>query len=320
VEAVMRAKAGGAQHLHDLTSDAGLEAFVLFSSAAGILGSPGQAGYAAANAYLDALAAQRRSAGLPAQAIAWGLWETESGMAAEVTAAGLRRMRAIGLTPLTAEQGLALFDDALRRRIPAMVAMNFSPPAGGLDPEAIPAVLRHLIRPATRRASAAGQHQGETGMQQALAGLPAHQREAMLRELVIAEAARVLGYASTAELDATRALPDLGFDSLTAVELRNRLATATGLRLPATLVFDHPAVEALVAYLLGELLPQEAASAIGLLEELTRLEAGVAKLTIDDVARKRLTETLTSLLSKVEAGRRDKVDAAGDDFYDLLTG
>ena len=127
-------------------------------------------------------------------------------------------------------------------------------------------------------------------------------------------------YASTAELDVTRALPDLGFDSLTAVELRNRLAAATGLRLAATLVFDHPAVDKLVAHLLGELVPQEAASAIGLLEELTRLEAGVAKLTIDDVARKRLTDTLTSLLSKVDAGQRDRIDAAGDDFYDLLPG
>jgi pimaricinolide synthase PimS1 len=150
--------------------------------------------------------------------------------------------------------------------------------------------------------------------------MAAHEREAMLRELVVGEAAKVLGYATASELDITRALPELGFDSLTAVELRNRLAAATGLRLAATLVFDHPAVDSLVAHLLGELVPQEAASAIGLLEELTRLEAGVAKLTIDDVARKRLTDTLTRLLSKVDSGQRDKVDAAEDDFYDLLSG
>ncbi|WP_444544534.1 SDR family NAD(P)-dependent oxidoreductase [Rhizocola hellebori] len=321
IEAVMRAKAAGAWHLHELTGQANLEAFVLFSSAAAILGSPGQAGYAAANAYLDALAAHRRACGLPGQAIAWGLWETEGGMAAEVTPAGVRRMRGVGLTPLTAQQGLTLFDEALRKRIPALVAMNFTPPMGGADPEAIPAVLRHLIRPATRRAGAAdpaGQAAG--GLAQTLAGMPASQRETLLRELVVEQAAKVLGHASASELDVTRALPDLGFDSLTAVELRNRLAAATGLRLAATLVFDHPAIDSLVAHLLGELVPQEAASAIGLIEELTRLEAGVAKLTIDEVARKRLTDTLTSLLSKVDSGRRDVIDAAGDDFHDLLTG
>ncbi len=315
VEAVMRPKADGARHLHELTSNANLEAFVLFSSAAAILGSPGQAGYAAANASLDALAAQRRAQGLPAQSIAWGLWETEGGMAAEVTQAGYRRMRSVGLTPLSPEQGLAMFDAALRQREPAMVAMNFTPPAG-LAAEAVPPLLRGLVRPAPRRAGAAASGQSAPS----LADLPPAQRETAIRELVVGEAARVLGYASAAELDVTRALTDLGFDSLTAVELRNRLATATGLRLPATLVFDHPAVEALVTYLLGELFPQQAASAIGLLEELARLEAGVGKLTIDEVARTRIADSLTRLLSKVEAGRRDRIDAAGDDFYDLLGG
>ncbi|MEU9507143.1 acyl carrier protein [Micromonospora sp. NPDC048170] len=139
----------------------------------------------------------------------------------------------------------------------------------------------------------------------------------MLRELVLAEAARVLGHASAADLDATRSLPELGFDSLTAVELRNRLATATGLTLPATLVLDYPNVRELVGYLRGELLPDQASTALGVLEELTRLESGLAKLTMDGVARKRLADALNQLLSLVDT-ESDKVDAAKDDFFDLL--
>ncbi|WP_416906381.1 acyl carrier protein [Micromonospora echinospora] len=135
--------------------------------------------------------------------------------------------------------------------------------------------------------------------------------------MVLAEIARVLGHASGDELDSSRSLTDLGFDSLTAVELRNRLATATGLTLPATLVLDYPNVRELVGYLRGELMPERATTALGVLEDLTRLESDLASLTLDAVSRKRLADALGRLMSSVDAGS-DKVDATGDDFFDLL--
>ena len=337
VSAVLRAKADGAWRLHELTKGLDLAAFVLFSSAAGVLGSPGQAGYAAANAYLDALAQHRHRLGLAAQSLAWGLWEQPGGMVEQVSAAGLRRMRGIGLAPLTAERGLRLLDDALRSAAPMLVLAEVDRARlGGEDVAAVPVVLRDLVTArSTRRASAAGGAGGPGGaggsggaggaggsggaeLAATLPTLTPAEQERVLRELVLAEVARVLGHASAAELDASRALPALGFDSLTAVELRNRLAAATGLQLSATLVFDHPSVAELAAHLRAELLPQQAATALGMLEELTRLESGLANLSMDAIARRRLADTLDRIMSKVDS-RADTAEKADDDFFDLIS-
>ncbi|MEU5948910.1 type I polyketide synthase, partial [Micromonospora sp. NPDC047465] len=341
VAGVLRPKVDGARQLHEQTRDCDLAAFVLFSSAAGLLGSPGQSGYAAANAYLDALAEQRRAQGLPGQSLAWGLWELPDGMAEQVSDTGLRRMRGIGLAPLPPGRGLALLERALDSdaATPVLVDVD-SALLDGHDRRSVPPVLHDLMatdRPAGAdvaglgaRATASvdaatggvpgpagGTRAGGTDLARTLPGLAPAEQDRVLREMVLAEAARVLGHASAADLDGTRSLPELGFDSLTAVELRNRLATATGLTLPATLVLDYPNVRELVGYLRGELLPEQASTALGVLEELTRLESSLANLTMDGVARKRLADALHQLLSLVDT-ESDKVDAAKDDFFDLL--
>ncbi|SCF28345.1 Acyl transferase domain-containing protein [Micromonospora echinospora] len=340
VAAVLRPKVDGARHLHEQTRECDLAAFVLFSSAAGLLGSPGQSGYAAANAYLDALAQHRRANGLPAQSLAWGLWELPAGMAEQVSAAGLRRMREIGLAPLSAERGLDLLEDALdsdattrvlaevdaallgrhdRRAVPAvlhgLLATGGAPGSGAAAPATGP--VGHGVTGGTGSAGGGGARPGGADLARTLPGLPPAEQDRVLRELVLAEIARVLGHASGDELDSSRSLTDLGFDSLTAVELRNRLATATGLTLPATLVLDYPNVRELVGYLRGELMPERATTALGVLEDLTRLESDLASLTLDAVARKRLADALGRLMSSVDAGS-DKVDATGNDFFDLL--
>ncbi|MEV6814300.1 phosphopantetheine-binding protein, partial [Micromonospora sp. NPDC051296] len=158
---------------------------------------------------------------------------------------------------------------------------------------------------------------GGLDLARTLPGLDPAEQDRVLRELVLSEVALVLGHQSSADLDAARSLPELGFDSLTAVELRNRLAAVTGLTLPATLVFDHPGVHELVAYVRGELVPERAASALGVLEDLGRLESDLSHLAMDGVARKRVADALGRLMSLVDTSG-DKIDASRDDFYDLI--
>ncbi|MEU8265200.1 SDR family NAD(P)-dependent oxidoreductase [Micromonospora sp. NPDC048999] len=339
VAEVLRPKADGARLLHEQTRDCDLAAFVLFSSAAGLFGSPGQSGYAAANAYLDALARRRRAQGLPAQSLAWGLWELPDGMAEQVSAAGLRRMRGIGLTPLPAQRGLELLDRALDSdpATPVLVDVDRAL-LDGHDPRSVPAVLHDLMTtdhasdgdgPGAVRGSVesgaggtpepagGGTRPHGTDLASVLPGLAPADQDRLLREMVLAEAARVLGHASAADLDSARSLTELGFDSLTAVELRNRLAAATGLTLPATVAFDHPSVRELVGYLRGELLPEQASTALGVLEELNRLESSLTNLAMDGVTRQRLADAVNRLLPLVDT-EPDRVDAAQDDFFDLL--
>ncbi|GAA4970546.1 type I polyketide synthase [Streptomyces hyderabadensis] len=221
IDTVVRTKAESARHLHELTADRDLRFFVLFSSVAGVLGTPGQANYAAANACLDALAAHRRSLGLPAHSLAWGPWEVEGGMGEGLAAADGLRLERQGLRPLSAELGLASFDAALRTDEQLLVVARWSPPARA-------------------RSRAATTGRTTPGTKDALS-------------LVRSQAAFVLGHGSADAVEPDRAFSELGFDSLTAVEFRNRLSTETGLRLPATLVFDHPNARALASFLEGEL-------------------------------------------------------------------
>ncbi|WP_428849398.1 SDR family NAD(P)-dependent oxidoreductase, partial [Streptomyces lycopersici] len=238
LETVLRPKADGAWHLHELTRGADLAAFVLYSSAAGVLGSAGQGNYAAANAFLDALAEQRRAEGLPALSLAWGLWEDASGLTARLTDTDRGRIRRGGLRAISAEHGMRLFDSASRHEESVLVAAAMEPVR---DVE-VPALLRSLHRPVARRAATAGGARW-------LAALTPAEREKALLKLVSDGAAVVLGHADTSTIPVTGAFKDLGINSLTAVELRNSLAKATGLRLPATLVFDYPTPSALAARL-----------------------------------------------------------------------
>nr|WLD25870.1 turonicin A polyketide synthase subunit TurHI [Streptomyces sp.] len=248
LEAVLRPKTDAALHLHELTRDADLAAFVLFSSAAGTLGSPGQANYAAANALLDALAQHRRAAGLPAVSLAWGLWEQRSEMTGDLTDADVQRMARAGLAPLSSTEGLALYDTAaeLADRGGVLLAMHLdtAPLRAQADAGALPAVFRALVRGGLRRAAAHGAAgAAASAAARALQGLsarPAEEQQRILLEVVRATAAAVLAYPSPEAVGESQQFLELGLDSLTAVELRNQLNAATGLRLPATLLFDHP--------------------------------------------------------------------------------
>ncbi|MFC9279486.1 type I polyketide synthase [Streptomyces collinus] len=256
LDAVLRAKADAAWHLHELTLDQPLAAFVLFSSSAGVLGAPGQGNYAAANTFLDALATHRRAAGLPAVSLAWGLWAA-GGMGERLGAAELRRLGRNGFPAMTTEQGLSLLDSALTADEALRVLVRLDLPALRAADDAsgsLSSMLRGLVPPARRAAGNAPGHipghaPGDGSLHALLAGRPAEERGRELLGLVRIEVARVLGHLSADSVAADQAFKDLGFDSLSAVELRNRLNAVTGLRLPATLVFDHPTATAVADHL-----------------------------------------------------------------------
>ncbi|WP_067701969.1 type I polyketide synthase [Nocardia jejuensis] len=245
MDTVLRPKVDAALHLHELTADLPLKAFVLFSSAAGALGNAGQGNYAAANSCLDALAAHRRTSGRPAQSFAWGLWD--GGMAGELGEIERRRMSRSGLLPLSADQGLALFDAATRTDAATLVLarLDLDTMRGAGIP--VPPLFTGLI-PARRKAASAA----ATALRSRLTDTPGHERLGILVEIVRAQAAAILGHQDANAIAADKAFSELGFDSISAVEFRNALDTATGLRLPATLVFDYPTPQALAEYLADE--------------------------------------------------------------------
>ncbi|MFD7552798.1 SDR family NAD(P)-dependent oxidoreductase, partial [Streptomyces sp. NPDC059816] len=254
---VLRPKVDAALHLHALTRDLPLSAFVLFSSASATVGNAGQGNYAAANAFLDALAQHRRALELPAQSLAWGLWERRSTMTGTLTAADLRRMSRGGTAAISSEEGLALFDAALTLGEPLLVPVRID--LGRLRAAArtapVPALLSALV-PGTVRRPASGADAAEAdSLRRRLTGLTPEERVAVLLDLVRSRGADVLGHGGAGTIDPDQPFKDLGFDSLTSVELRNRLGAATGCRLPATLVFDQPTPAAVAAYLAGRLVP-----------------------------------------------------------------
>nr|BCB14664.1 type I polyketide synthase [Streptomyces spiroverticillatus] len=267
LDTVLRPKADAAWYLHELTREHDLAAFVLFSSAAGTFQGAGQGNYAAANAFLDALARHRRAQGLPALSLAWGLWTGDRGMGAGLTDADLRRMRDGALGPLGIEENLTLFDAAAAVDEPVVLPVRVNLAALRARGADVPALLRTLVPAPVRRtvrAAAAGPVVQEMSLEERLAPLPEDERHEVLEELICAEVAGVLGHSDPAALDPARSFQESGFDSLTAVELRNRLRQATGQRLPATLIFDYPTPSVLAKFLLEELLPgvEEAALAL----------------------------------------------------------
>ncbi|MFI0408242.1 SDR family NAD(P)-dependent oxidoreductase [Actinomadura sp. 3N508] len=235
---VLRPKIDTAWNLHELTEHLDLAEFVLFSSAAGVLGNAGQANYAAANTYLDALAHHRRSRGLPATSLAWGYWAHSSGMTGHLDGADVARLARGGLAPMPTDEALALYDAAVSGPRPLVVPARL--------------VSTTTARTAPARQAAASTPDG-TSLADDLRRLSEDEQIRMLLELVRAHAATVLGHGTPDAIGNTRTFKEAGFDSLTAVELRNRLASAVGRRLPATLAFDHPTPEALVSYLREQL-------------------------------------------------------------------
>ncbi|WP_410612237.1 type I polyketide synthase [Amycolatopsis sp. lyj-109] len=310
LDAVLRPKVDAALNLHELTRDLGLSAFVLFSSAAATLGSPGQGNYAAANAFLDALAQHRAARGLPAGSLGWGPWATD-GMLRE---AGRAKLARSAFVPFTAERGLDLFDVAAARPEPALLPLQLDPAALGAQ-SGLPPLFASLVRaPARRTASAAVPGEGPS-LAERLAGVPEAGRGEFLLDVVRAHVATVLGHGSAADVEGGRGFLDLGFDSLTAVELRNRLTAESGLRLPATLIFDHPSPADLAAHLLAGLAPTAVDADAAVLAELERLleRAGDSR---------RVTARLETLLARRRSSSENadsELDSASDDeIFDLI--
>ncbi|MFF8034762.1 SDR family NAD(P)-dependent oxidoreductase [Streptomyces sp. NPDC016626] len=259
LDTVLRPKVDAARHLHELTAHLELDAFVLFSSLAGTAGTAGQANYAAANTYLDALAHHRQALGLPGTSLAWGLWAEGSGMTGHLTDADLARLSRGGIAPIGSEQGLALFDAALATRRPVLVPalLDYTGLRAQSEDGTLPALFHGLVRPARR--AAAGEQAGGNSLRERLAPLALQDQERALLELVRGVVASVLGHTDAGQVAPDRAFNELGFDSLKAVELRNRLNAAAGLKLPATLVFDYPSTAELAGFLRTELLGPAAA-------------------------------------------------------------
>ncbi|MGW7695375.1 SDR family NAD(P)-dependent oxidoreductase [Streptomyces asiaticus] len=321
---VLAAKADAAWNLHELTEDAGLAGFVLYSSAAAVMGTAGQGSYAAANAFLDALADYRRDRHLAGQSLAWGLWAQASEMTGHLEGAGLSRLRRGGVQPLSTEQGLALFEAAAVLGSPLAVPARLEVTGLSRGGRPVPALLRGLAaggvteRPTAAVAADAG------GLAARLAALPPADREQEVLQTVRAAAAVVLGHARPGDIDPQRAFRELGLDSLTALELRNRLSAETGLSLPATLVFDHPVPLELARHLHDQLVPREAGAIETALADLDGLRAVLSAVTLDDVDRQRITEQLYALMADwraqgSEANDEDDLDSAtNEDLYQII--
>nr|WP_181773151.1 type I polyketide synthase [Amycolatopsis pittospori] len=265
VEQVLRPKVKGALNLHELTRDLDLSMFVLFSSGAATFGSPGQGNYSAANAFLDALAAHRRGSGLPAISLAWGLWAERSALTARLDEADLSRMARGGAVALSTEDGLALFDTALATDEPMLVPVRMDLAVLRGQGDRLPALFRGLVRTRSRRVAGADAS-GARSLRTELPRMPQEERDRAVLDLVRSHAAAVLGHHSADGVEPERAFKDLGFDSLTSLELRNRLTSATGLKLRATLIFDHPTPVELARRLLTDLAPDSQARPVAAAE------------------------------------------------------
>ncbi|MEU2256785.1 HAD-IIIC family phosphatase [Nocardia xishanensis] len=256
LDAALRPKVDAAQHLHELTADRELSMFVLFSAAGGLFGTPGQANYAAANAYLDALALRRRALGLPAQSLAWGAWEVD--MHDHMAQADIRRIARAGVRPFSVPDGMACFDAALRVGDPLLVPLL-------LDTDvlrrgsAVPPLLRGLVRRAPRRAvadratidAAAGSRFAER-----LRAVPRPEATALALAALAEWTGEVLGHAGGETVAAEQTFQSLGLDSLMAVELRNKVREHTGISVPLGTILTEQSLADLADHLVGEVVRQ----------------------------------------------------------------
>ncbi|WP_433859675.1 type I polyketide synthase [Streptomyces kronopolitis] len=332
MDTVLRAKSDAVLHLDELTRDLDLSAFVLFSSLAGTFGGVGQGNYAAANAFLDAFAHARRAAGRPAVSLAWGLWAERSGMTTKLDDSDLHRMARGGVRPMPSDQALALLDAALAADEAFLVPARLDLAALRTAAGEVPALLRSLTgpRPATPAGRPGPAPAAETvPLATRLAALPERDRHQAVLDAVLGQAALVLGHASADAIDPERGFLELGFDSLTAVELRNRLTTVTGTRLPATLLFDYPEPGALADHLLGRLaaaVEQQPAAGGPASGPLDAWEAQIERLMDDTTARAALRSRLQGLMERLDSLPEDpdsalesRLDQASDDeLFDFI--
>ena len=302
---VFEPKLDGAWHLHELTQTLDLSAFILCSAGAGTIGSPGQSNYAAANAFLDALAAHRRGAGLPGLSIAWGLWD--GGLAGGLTSEDQARLEQMGILALSVEEGMSLFDAAYKVGEPLMVPVRLSTRILRAKARAgmIPPLFTGLVRmPASGPADSA-----RKSLVRRLTGTPESERPRVVLDLVRAEVASVLGHSSPDEIEPDRAFSELGFDSLTAIELRNRLIAASGVQLPATLAFDYPSSIALSEYLL-EQISQDLEGHVPRASDETDVRAAIASIPLERLREANVLDTLMALAGLAEESPAPEEDSA----------
>ncbi|MFF0457528.1 SDR family NAD(P)-dependent oxidoreductase [Nocardia africana] len=323
---VLRPKVDAAWNLHEATKDLDLSMFVLYSSIAGVIGNPGQANYAAANVFLDALAQYRHVHGLPATSIAWGLWAESTGMTGALGTADIARLRRDGFPPLDLDDGVALFDAAVASGRADVAAVRIDRSALAADGRSI---MRGLVRPVRRRATAAAVSESST-LAALVAGRTPAEQERVVLEVIRTQAAAVLGHDDVGSIAPDMPFKDIGFDSLSVMEFRNQLVRATGLQLPATLVFDYPTAEDLAGFVYRQIAPaQDPAERIAAeIDALTR-SCAAAELSPED--RSDVARRLTALLRQLEDGAAvdsgpdlavDRLDTADDrelfDFIDNL--
>ncbi|MEU0839168.1 type I polyketide synthase [Streptomyces sp. NPDC005962] len=297
---VLRLKVDATRHLHELTKDLDLTAFVLFSHFSATFGAPGQGNQAPGNAFLHSFAEQRRADGLPATTLSWGPWG-DGGTVDGATGDRMRRHGIHEMAPLPATAALqhALDRDETALTVIAMDWRRFTLAFTADRPRPLLDALPEAREIAEEmRADSAEEAAAGDALAGRLATLPDAERERVLLELVRGAVAAVLGHTGAEAIEAGRAFKDLGFDSLTAVELRNRLGAASGLKLPPTLIFDHPTPAAVAAHMRAEIVPDAAATGAPVLEELDKLETVLGDSTPDNITRARITMRLQSLLAK----------------------
>jgi acyl transferase domain-containing protein/NADPH-dependent curcumin reductase CurA len=306
VHLALAPKADAAWHLHELTAGMDLSMFVVFSSMAGIIGGAGQGNYAAGNAFLDALIQQRRHAGLPGVSMAWGAWTQQVGLTGTLSDVDMRRMARLGMPPLSVQQGLELFDRAVRSDQGTLALTRVDVAAVRALREIPP--MWQILAGGTGRRVISDQQSTPDSLAQRMAGLSVQERERVLMDLVRGNAAAVLGHASGEQVNSDQPFKEMGFDSLTAVELRNRLHAATGQSLPATLVFDYPTTTRLAGFLaglFGDIGADDPAESVkaAVMSDVERLAESLSGGTIADNVRLTVVNRLRLLLADLsEAG------------------
>uniref|UniRef100_UPI0012EA991E acyl carrier protein n=1 Tax=Streptomyces apocyni TaxID=2654677 RepID=UPI0012EA991E len=261
----------------------------------------------------------RHAQGLPAQSLAWGLWNQTSTISGQLDDTDLRRLARLGLLPLSATEALNLFDAAATTGEPVLAVSRLDSGALRRQGDGVQPLLRGLAPSSSRRSASAGagagaaQGAGGPSLAERLGALSEAEREEALTDLVRTQVAGVLGHSDPSTIDAQRAFQELGFDSLTAVELRNQLNNTTGLRLPTTLIFDHPNPTALATYLRSQIAIDEVSAADPVLNELGRLKASIRDASSDSQAYDLITAQLRELLDIAATAGGAAADGAEDD-------
>ncbi|SPM36416.1 erythronolide synthase, modules 3 and 4, partial [Mycobacterium rhizamassiliense] len=321
VDSVLRAKVDAAWNLHELTRDLDVSAFVLFSSMAGLAGASGQANYAAANSFLDGLAVHRRRQGLPAVSLAWGLWDAASAMTGALGAADRARFGRDGIIAMSSGEALELMDTALIVDEPFMLPAHIDLAALRVkfDSGTLPPMFVDLINAPTRRQvdDSLAAAKSKSALLQRLEGLPEDEQQAVLLDLVRANIATVLGSSSPEAIDPDRAFQELGFDSLTAVELRNRLKSATGLPLSPTLIFDYPNSAALAGYMYSELVGTSEQQAPAAAPGEADIQRVVGSIPVKRLRQAGVLELLLALASESEGATQASAVTTEKDIADM---